>query len=174
MSEGQQQANESNEGGNSTGESTPGTGDEFKPITSQDELNKVLDDRLRRERSKFSDYRDLKAKAAKLDEIEQANQTEAEKAQARIKQLEDELSSAQRDSLRRKVAVEHGISDQDDIDLFLTGADEETLTKQAKRLSDRTADRKRQGNHVPREGNTSASSPNDERAAVRGLFGANG
>src|SRR5690242_1505507 len=158
------------EGGNTSGE-TPAA-DEFKAITSQDDLNKVINDRLQRERAKYADYKDLKAKAAKLDEFEQANQTEAEKAAKRIAELEAELGHTRRDSLRLKIATEHGITDADDIDLFLTGTDEETLTKQAKRLADREADRKKQGNRVPREGATPTSgSNNDERETVNALFG---
>jgi hypothetical protein len=79
------------EGGNESGE-TP-TADEFKAITSQDDLNKVINERLTRERAKFADYKDVKAKAAKLDEIEQANQTEAEKAAKRVAELEAELTN---------------------------------------------------------------------------------
>ena len=156
-------------GGNNSGE-TPAA-DEFKAITSQDDLNKIIDARLKREREKFSDYKDLKAKASKLDEFEQANQTEAEKAAKRIADLEAELGNTRRDSMRLKIATEHGITDADDIDLFLTGTDEETLTKQAKRLADREADRKKQGNRVPREGTTPTSVESDERATARALFG---
>ena len=157
------------EGGNTSGE-TPAA-EEFKAITSQDELNAVIKDRIDRERAKFSDYKDVKAKAARLDEIEQANQTEAEKAAKRVAELEAELNNTRRDSLRLKIASAHGITDADDIDLFLTGSDEETLTKQAKRLVDREADRKKHGNRVPREGTTPTSVESDERATARALFG---
>lgn len=157
------------EGGNTSGE-TPAA-DEFKPITSQDELNEALKDRLVRERAKFKDYSDLKAKAAKLDEIEQANQTEAEKAAKRVAELEAELNSTRRDSLRLKIASANGITDADDIDLFLTGTDEETLTKQAQRLAERTADRKKNGNHVPREGATPTAHEGEGLETVRALFG---
>ena len=159
------------EGGNNPSGDTPPT-DEFKAITSQEDLNKVLDERLKRERAKFADYKDLKTKAARLDEIEQANQTEAEKAAARVAELEAELNNTRRDSLRLKIASAHGITDADDIALFLTGQDEETLTAQAKRLSDREADRKKNGNHVPREGNNpNNGKAGDLREFTRGLFG---
>ena len=157
------------EGGNNSGE-TPAA-DEFKAITSQEELNKVIADRIKRAEAKFSDYKDLKAKAAKLDEYEQANATEAEKAAKRIADLEAELDNTRRESLRIKIASEHGITDADDIDLFLTGTDEETLTKQAKRLSDRQAAAKKQGNHVPREGATPSTAEGEERETVTALFG---
>lgn len=153
------------EGGNDSGE-TPAA-DEFKAITSQDDLNKIIAERVKREQAKFSDYKDVKAKAAKLDEIEAANQTEAEKAAKRVADLEAELSTTRRDSLRLKIASANGITDADDIELFLTGSDEETLTKQAKRLADRTADRKKNGNHVPREGTTNAAATDPKRAWLR-------
>lgn len=155
------------EGGNPSGE-TPAA-EEFKPITSQDDLNRIIGERVKR--AKPADYDDLKAKAAKLDEIEAANQTEAEKQAKRLADLEAELSTTRRDSLRLKIASAHGITDADDIDLFLTGTDEETLTKQALRLSERTADRKK-SHVVPGEGKTPSSNSGDEgmREFARGLF----
>ena len=157
------------EGGNTSGD-TPAA-DEFKAITSQDDLNKVISERVARERAKFADYKDLKARAAKADEYEAANQTEAEKSAGRIAELESQLNGVRAESTRLRIATEHGITDADDIDLFLTGTDEETLTKQAKRLAERTADRKKTGNHVAREGNNPASQSNsDEREFARTLF----
>jgi len=158
------------EGGNTPSGDTP-PADEFKPITSQDDLNRVISERVKRAEAKFADYKDVKAKAARFDELEAANQTEAEKAAKRVAELEAELNNTRRDSLRLKIANDHGITDADDIDLFLTGADEETLTKQAKRLADRTADRKKQGNRVPNEGTNSPSADSAELETVRGLFG---
>jgi hypothetical protein len=157
------------EGGTTSGE-TPAA-DEFTPITSQDDLNRIIGERVKRATSKYADYKDLQGKAARLAEIEGANQTEAEKAAARIAELETQLGSVQRESLRLKIAAEHGITEADDIDLFLTGTDEETLTRQAKRLADRNADRKKQGNHVAREGTTpSNGKTGDLRDFARGLF----
>jgi hypothetical protein len=68
------------------------------------------------------------------------------------------------------VQAKHGIDDED-ADLFLTGSDEATLTRQAERLAGRSDERKKQGNHAPREGaNTSTSKSGDEREFVRSLF----
>lgn len=158
------------EGGNNNSGDTPAA-DEFTPITTQDELNAALKDRLARERAKFSDYNDLKAKAAKLDEIENANRTEAEKATAKITELETQLNTMRVESTRLRIAAEHGITDADDIRLFLTGSDEDTLTAQAKRLADRDADRKKRGNQSSREGTTPRVTADEERTAVRSLFG---
>lgn len=151
------------EGGNTSGD-TPAA-EEFKPITSQEALNEALKERLARERAKFKDYDDIKAKAARLDEIEQANQTEVEKAAARLAALEAELNDTRRNALRLQVAATHGITDADDIELFLTSTDEATLEKQAKRLAERTGtDDRKKGPHVPREGATPQAKA-DERVA---------
>lgn len=164
---------EAPEGGNNSGE-TPAAG-EFTPITSQEDLNRIIGERVKRATAKFADYKDLQTKAARLDEIETANQTEVEKAQARIAELEAQMQSVEREALRRRIAGEHGITDADDIDLFLTGTDEETLSRQAKRLADRTASQRKQGNYVSREGTTTPpAAESDERAAVRTLFGTGG
>lgn len=160
---------EATQDGNNSGETS--AADEFQPITSQDELNKLVGERVQRERAKFADYKDLKAKAGEFDKLQAANQTEAEKAAAKVAELEAQLTNVQAESMRLRIATEHGITDADDIALFLTGTDEETLTKQAKRLAGREADRKKQGNHVPREGNTPPSAEgNAERQFVRSLF----
>lgn len=142
----------------------------FTPPATQADLNKIIRERLDRERGKFADYNDLKAKAAKFDEVEAASQSELEKANNRATAAERERDDARAEGLRLRVAAKHGISDED-ADLFLTGTDEETLTKQAQRLTDREADRKKQGNFSPREGTTSTSVDTDERQVARALFG---
>lgn len=150
--------------------STEPAPDEFKPITTQDDLNKVLNERLQRERAKYADYKDVKSKAARLDELEEANKSELQKFTDRASAAEAERDSARIEMLRFKVAAKHGIN-EDDADLFLTGKDEDTLMKQAARLADRESERKKQGNHVPREGNNPASNGSDELDTARALFG---
>jgi len=159
------------EGGNENpGGDTP-PADEFQAITSQEDLNRIIGERVKRATAKFADYKDLQTKAAELDQLKSANQTEAERAASRVQELEQQLASTQAESLRLRVATEHGITDADDIELFLTGTDEETLTKQARRLTAREADRKKNGNHVPREGTTPPSGEeNSERQFARNLF----
>lgn len=168
------------EGVTESGETEKPAGDEFKPITSQQELNEALKDRLARERSKYSDYGDLKAKAAKLDEIEQANLTELEKANGRITAAESDRDKAQQEARRLRKAVEHGLS-LEDADLFLTGTDDETLDAQAKRLVARAADqanaeseRKKKNPIVPKEGTsttTGTTTEEEDREFARSFFG---
>lgn len=152
------------------GDGKPPTPDAFKPITSQEDLNRIIADRISRERSKFTDYEDLKAKAVKFDELDAANKSEIEKANEKAAAAEKAAEKATADALRLRVALKHGISDED-ADLFLTGTDEATLTKQAERLTERIADRKKQGNHVPREGTPPREpQPDDMREFTRKLF----
>ena len=98
----------------------------------------------------------------RLKEFEDRDKSEAEKQAERVQALEAEAREARSEALRLRVAAKFGIGDED-ADLFLTGTDEETLTKQAQRLAGREADRKKQGNHVPREGTTSTKPADDPR-----------
>jgi hypothetical protein len=157
--------------GNEGGTTAPAS-DEFKPITSQDDLNRVIADRVARERAKYADYKDVKAKAAKLDEIEQANKSEQEKFNERIAALEKENQTIRSEALRSRIQAKFSISDED-AELFLTGTDEDSLTRQAERLAARESDRKKKGNVAPKEGAATPSAGNDDmREFARNLFGA--
>lgn len=60
---------------------------------TQEDLDKIVEQRLSRERKKFSDYEDLKAKAAKADELEAEKLSELEKAQKRADDAEAALET---------------------------------------------------------------------------------
>lgn len=97
---------------------------------SQEEVNAIVGDRLKREREKYADYESLREKAAKLDEIEEASKSELQKATERAQQLEAELNGLRKaDELRKireSVANETGVPAN-----LLSGEDEETLKSQA-------------------------------------------
>lgn len=84
---------------------------------TEDDLNRIVKDRLERERKKFADYNDLKAAKAKLDELEKAKLSDEEKAQAKLKELEAKIAEkeaalaekALRDVKRSK--IEQAIAD---------------------------------------------------------------
>jgi hypothetical protein len=108
--------------------------------------------------------------AKRLAEIEEAQKTEAQKAADRLAVAEKAAADATREALKFKVAAKFQIGDED-ADLFLTGSDEESLTKQAERLTAREAERKKTGNHVSREGtNPTATGSQDEAAFAKSLF----
>jgi len=75
---------------------------------TQADLDRVVEQRLARERSKYGDYDDLKTKASKLDEIEQANASDLEKATKRAETAETKAQAAEERAaaaLRRAAVV---------------------------------------------------------------------
>lgn len=144
--------------------------EKFEPITSQEQLTKLIGERINKVKSQFADYDELKTKAGQLEAFLETGQTDAEKATKRATKAETERDEARAEALRLRMAVEHGIS-LEDADLFLTGKDEDSLRAQAQRLSDRVADRKKQGNHVPREGANTQPAADNVREFARTLFG---
>lgn len=62
---------------------------------TQAELNKLIKERLDRERGKFADYEDLKAKAARFDEAEAEKLSELDKANKMIADLKAERDKAE-------------------------------------------------------------------------------
>ena len=71
-----------------TGESTA------EPTYTQEQVNQMMGKTRREERGKFSDYGTLKERAAKADELEQAQLTEKERLEARVEQAEKQAQAA--------------------------------------------------------------------------------
>lgn len=102
---------------------------QFQAPQSQDDLNKIIEARLARERAKYADYDTLKSAAEKLAEIEAANQSEAEKAQARAEAAERRAAELEVQALRAEVANEKGVPAK-----LLAGATREELEAAADEL----------------------------------------
>lgn len=151
-----------------SGSTSTTEGEQSKQITM---TSAQLAERL--ERAKPADYDDLKSKAAKYDELADANKSEVERAQEKAAQAEAEIASVPAkvaDSLRSHL-VALGDVNAEDAELFLTATEPELLLKQMQRLTAREQDRKKQGNHVPREGSTTSSGSGDGlRDFARELF----
>lgn len=92
-----------------------------------------------------------KALQARLDAIEAENLTREEKALKERDEAAQRATQAEAEALKWKIAARNGISDED-ADLFLTGSDEETLSKQAERFKE-LASKPTKGNVVPGVGN---------------------
>jgi hypothetical protein len=76
---GQQQ--QGGEPGGDEGQQQP-TASEWKPPASQEELDRIVQDRLKRETRKYRDYDSLKAKAEQYDTLAASVQTDQERALA--------------------------------------------------------------------------------------------
>ena len=122
----------------------------FKAPASQDELDRIIQKRLDRERSRFSDYDDVKARAEKAAELESV----AADLRKRVEQFE---SRDARSALVKKVADDNGV----DADLLaeMRGDSEDDLTAQAKRLADRL---KPASPVIPGQAKSPENAPRDE------------
>lgn len=81
-----------------------------------------------------SEARDNRLKAKELDELKVAQMSELDRAKAEAEANRSDAATARAEALRWRIAAKHGISDED-AETFLTGNDEESLTKQAERLA---------------------------------------
>ena len=102
----------------------------FEAITSQEQLDKVLSKRLERERAKYSDYEELKQKAAEAAD----SRSEVEKLHDRVKELEQERHQSAIEAAKAKAASEYGVPAD-----LLVGDDTDAIEAHAKRLSEYVA-----------------------------------
>lgn len=112
-------------------ESTP---EKVEPQTfTQADIDRIVQERLTRERAKFADYETLKEKASKYDQVEEANKSELQKATERALALENELNGLKKANeirqIKEKVAGATGVPLH-----LLTGETEEACTAQAKAI----------------------------------------
>ena len=118
------------------GEATENTDAEsrsFQAIESQEDLDRIIQSRLARERkqfeSKIANLPDLEAKAARLAEIEEANKTEAEKAAEKLAAAEKRAAELEAKATRAEVAAAKGVPAA-----LLTGSTQEELEASADAL----------------------------------------
>lgn len=114
---------------------------EFKKIETQEELDKIISDRLLRQKDKllkdYSDYENVKNENVSLkkslEELKSSNK-DFEDFKEKFSKLENENKSLKLKSLKLKIASEYGIP----LNLAerLNGADENSLKEDALSLSD--------------------------------------
>ena len=94
---------------------TQGAPAEDKPerTFTQTEMEAIIGERLKRERAKYADYDDVKAKAAKFDEAEEASKTELQKAVEERDKFKSQLEAMEAEKARAeavmRAAEEHGV-----------------------------------------------------------------
>ena len=119
-----------------------------------------------------AEIKDLKEKASRLAELEEAQKSETEKAADRIAKAEAEAQTVPAKvaaSLREHLVTLHEF-DPEDAELFLTAVEPDLLLKQVTRLLGHS-DKRQRKNHVPREGENPSAASSDEAAFARGLLG---
>ena len=113
---------------------------EFKPITTQEEFDNAIKERLAREKSKYSDYDQLKSRVTELEEenvdlkstIEANHQSKAD-ADKQLEEMKNQISNYETASLRTRVALQYGLPY--DLADRLQGTDEESFKADAERLA---------------------------------------
>ncbi|ATL70775.1 hypothetical protein CRH09_35935 [Nocardia terpenica] len=101
----------------------------FQAITSQEDLDRIIQNRLAREQAKYADYDTLKEKAGLFDQAEAEKLSEIERANKRADDAEAELSTLRLDKLRRDVADAKGIPAH-----LVTGSTQEEMEASADAL----------------------------------------
>ncbi|OLT27750.1 hypothetical protein BJF83_17345 [Nocardiopsis sp. CNR-923] len=99
----------------------------------QADVDRIVADRLAREREKYSDYADLRKKAAELDKIQDAQRTEAEKLQQQLAEAATRAEKAERSLWVAEAARKHQVPD--DAIEFLTGTTAEEIEAKAVKLA---------------------------------------
>lgn len=113
---------------------------EFKSIETQEELDRIIGERLARQKEKYADYDELKElvssleseKATLQEAVAKANQTAAD-FEGQIAGYQSEIKGLKSERLKTAVALKHGLplafADR------LQGEDEESLAADAERFA---------------------------------------
>lgn len=94
--------------GSGTGSEGGGGGNTDRTFT-QAELDQIIQSRIASERAKFGDVNELRRKAKEFDELKAKDQTEAERLQGKVQELETKAEQAERKALQQEVALAKGI-----------------------------------------------------------------
>ena len=121
-------------GGSDTGEQQQDDGGKPERTFTQDDLDKAVRDRLNREKAKFADYGDLKAKADQLDQLTAAQKTAEQRAADDLAKAQKAAADALAEAVRYKAAGKAGIDPESDDFALIGSGDEETVMTRAARL----------------------------------------
>ena len=118
---------------------------EFTAITTQEEFDKAIQERLKREKEtlekKYADYEEIKTKNQTMEAevgtlksaLSEANK-KTEGHDKNIAELNAKITGYETANLRTKIALQHGIPY--DLASRLVGEDEKTITEDAKKLAE--------------------------------------
>ena len=130
------------ENGQTGADAQSGKQQEFTPITSQEEFDERIKARIARVKATPpADYDELKAKAAKLDELEEASKSELQKATERAEALQKELDGIKAAQARRELVATIAKETGADADLLaaMGGDGEDAIRANAKLIMDKLA-----------------------------------
>lgn len=156
------------------GQLSGGQSGTFTPPATQADLDRIIADRLARERAKFADYDDIKMKAAEYDKLVEASKTEAEKAAERLAELESKVKDYE---TREQVAAwKAEVSERTGVPVkVLAGATREEIEAHAESLKELITQPEQGPRPIPGEGSSSALALNGDgiEAALKKALGMN-
>ncbi|MEX5397210.1 DUF4355 domain-containing protein [Streptococcus sp. ZJ93] len=113
---------------------------EFKTIETQEELDRIVETRLARQKERFADYDQLKGRVKELETenvgLKSALETskqESASSSKQIEELEGKVAGYETTALRTRIALQNGLPY--DLADRLQGSDEAELTADAERLA---------------------------------------
>lgn len=155
--------NENNMGTTGASPATP------EKTFTQTELDKIVSERLARERGKYADYDALKEKAAAYDAAEEAQKTELQKALERAEKAEATAAAYQAADERNKAVKAAAAASGVDADLLamMRGDTAEEIAANAAALKARFATVARYPNI--HDGGSNAAAPALTKAEIMGI-----
>lgn len=143
---------------NPTTEPEPTTDDKPVETFTQADVDRIVRERVQRERAKYADYDDLKVKAGTAATLEE-----------RVAEIERNARDSESRALRAEVANAKGLTPTQAKRLI--GTTREELEADADELLTDLAAQQQNNNVSPREGNNPSVPEDEARTTVRGLFG---
>lgn len=142
-----------------TPDPTPDPAPEPDQTFTQADVDRIVRERVKRERDKYADYDDLKKQAAGAKTLED-----------RVAEIEKQAKDSEDRALRAEIANAKGLSATQAKRLI--GSNREELEADADELLKDIGERKKQGNHVPDEGKPPPKPGEDAlQGFTRNLFG---
>ena len=115
-------------------------GEEFKAITTQEEFDKAIQERLKREKEKYTDYEEIKTRKKELEtkvgELTKTIETSGAKYKEYDKNISDlnaKIAGYETANMKTRIALQNGIPY--DLAGRLVGEDEDSITEDAKKLA---------------------------------------
>lgn len=97
--------NEGQQAGNNSS-----SNDEFKPITSQEDLDRLIGARINKVKSQYADYDDVKTKAKEFDKAQEASKSELQKERETREAAEKERDQLRVAHVRAEVGLAKGLT----------------------------------------------------------------
>lgn len=159
--------------GTAAGDADKGGKPDYTPPATQADLDKIITERVIRERAKFADYDSLKTAAQKLRDLEEAQKTDAQKeadaraalerenAELKLAKLRSEVAEAKSDPAKGLVIPAS----------LLTGSTREEIEAAADQLIASWGTKTQVGVHLPNQDKAPEKQKADLAETAKKIFG---